>query len=55
MNILIAIHIPQPCMGISKSGPVLNREAEKTGGDQEEEGVVSGAWQDVFTAVMVMN
>lgn len=33
----------------------LKEESEKTGGDEEEEGVDGGAWQDVFTAVMVMN
>lgn len=41
MNILIAIHILQPCMGISKSGP-FKGESEKTGGDEEEEGVDGG-------------
>lgn len=43
MNILLAIHIPQTCIGISKSGPFfLKKESEKTGGDEEEEGVDVG-------------
>lgn len=41
MNILIAIHIPQPCMEISESGP-FKGESEKTGGDKVEEGVDGG-------------
>lgn len=41
MNILIAIHIRQPWMGFQKVVPFRGK-SEKTGGDEEEEGVEGG-------------
>lgn len=54
MNILIAIHILQPCMGISKSAPFFRGNLKRPEGTKRRKEWM-GAWQDVFTAVMVMN
>lgn len=54
MNILIAIHILQPRTGVSKSAPFLRRNLKRPEGTKWRKEWM-GAWQDVFTAVMVMN